>query len=545
MEGRIMAKIYKNAVPTTKASKVVTPQNQAIPGREADMVKNSAGGVTFAVDMFTQLDRFLILGSEGGSYYASERKLTEQNAKNVIAAIQADGVRVVNRIVEISTAGRAPKNDPALYALALAMTYGNDATKAAAYRAIPQVARIGTHILHLADYVNTLRGWGRGLRTGFARWYNEKSPLDLAHQLVKYANRDGWTHKDILRLAHVKPVTPTHDALFTDTVGKSKAVTIDTDVAEFMAAVNTLRTTTNAKAAAKLISDFKLPREVVPTELLNEKEVWAALLPHMGAEALVRNLATLTRNGLVAPLSESKRLILDKMGNEEWIKRSKIHPIKVLAALMTYNAGRGVRGSNVWTPDKQIVDALDAMFYATFQNIIPTGKNWLLGIDVSGSMTMGTLAGVPGLSPNVASAALAMITARTETNYEIMGFTNKFISLGITANTTLERAIRLTQNASFGSTDCAEPMEWARKNKIPVDVFAVYTDSETWAGFKQPVQALRDYRREMGRDAKSIVVGMVANNFTIADPTDAGMLDVVGFDTATPTLMADFARGAF
>ena len=36
---------------------------------------------------------------------------------------------------------------------------------------------------------------------------------------------------------------------------------------------------------------------------------------------------------------------------------------------------------------------------------------------------------------------------------------------------------------------------------------------------------------------------MVSNGFTIADPNDAGMLDVVGFDTATPQLMSEFARG--
>jgi len=38
------------------------------------------------------------------------------------------------------------------------------------------------------------------------------------------------------------------------------------------------------------------------------------------------------------------------------------------------------------------------------------------------------------------------------------------------------------------------------------------------------------------------VVGMEANDFTIADPDDAGMLDVVGFDTAAPSVMSDFIR---
>jgi 60 kDa SS-A/Ro ribonucleoprotein len=47
----------------------------------------------------------------------------------------------------------------------------------------------------------------------------------------------------------------------------------------------------------------------------------------------------------------------------------------------------------------------------------------------------------------------------------------------------------------------------------------------------------------MGIPAQLVVVGMVANRFTIADPDDAGMLDVVGMDTATPQVITDFARG--
>ena len=82
----------------------------------------------------------------------------------------------------------------------------------------------------------------------------------------------------------------------------------------------------------------------------------------------------------------------------------------------------------------------------------------------------------------------------------------------------------------------------ALEKKIPVDVFVILTDSETWAGPIHPTEALRKYRQEMGIPAKLVVVAMVANEFTIADPLDAGMLDVVGFDSAAPALIADFAK---
>ena len=70
---------------------------------------------------------------------------------------------------------------------------------------------------------------------------------------------------------------------------------------------------------------------------------------------------------------------------------------------------------------------------------------------------------------------------------------------------------------------------------------AVYTDSETWAGKIHPKQALDQYRQKMGIPAKVVVVGMTATEFSIADPNDAGMMDVVGFDTAAPNLIRDFA----
>ena len=94
----------------------------------------------------------------------------------------------------------------------------------------------------------------------------------------------------------------------------------------------------------------------------------------------------------------------------------------------------------------------------------------------------------------------------------------------------------------MGGTDCALPMLWATANKIPVDLFCVYTDSETWAGNVHPTQALKEYRQKLGIPAKLVVVGMVSNGFTIADPADGGQMDVVGFDTSTPTIISDFVR---
>ncbi len=57
------------------------------------------------------------------------------------------------------------------------------------------------------------------------------------------------------------------------------------------------------------------------------------------------------------------------------------------------------------------------------------------------------------------------------------------------------------------------------------------------------MQALREYRKKTGIAAKLVVLGLVSNGFSIADPDDGGMLDVVGFDAAAPAVIADFIRG--
>lgn len=77
-----------------------------------------------------------------------------------------------------------------------------------------------------------------------------------------------------------------------------------------------------------------------------------------------------------------------------------------------------------------------------------------------------------------------------------------------------------------------------------VDVYSVWTDNETWCGITKPHTALQRYREKMGIDAKLVVCGCTATEFTIADPMDPGMLDIVGFDSAVSQLIDEFSIGA-
>lgn len=545
-----------------------TPQGLPIPGR--DMVENNAGGFVFKLDEWKQLERFLILGSEGGTFYVSEKKLTAENANLVLLLLKKDGLKVVEKTVEMLKAGRAPKPDVGIFVLALAASKGDDATRKEALAAVPTALKTGTQLLKFVDSVNGLRGWGRGLKKAIQLWFKGKKSDTLALQLVKYKQREGWSMKDVLRLAKPVPETEVQGKLFGWTAKKEKAEWakapvapgdkaldfvwaaeqavavkfVDEDATEAQAkAVLAEANQASVKKLVELITTYRLPREALPTEALNRAEVWEALLQEMPMTAMIRNLGNLSKVGLLKPLSDAEKLVYQRLTDAERLRGAKVHPIQVLSALRTYSSGRGVRSAATWTVSNKTVEALDEAFELSFGAVEPACTRHLLGLDVSGSMTCGEIAGVPGLSPNVASAALAIVAARTEPWTAIMGFADSFRDLGVTAKDRIDEATRKVSGLTFGGTDCALPMTWALANKVNVDTFVVLTDSETWAGKIQPVQALVKYRQATGINAKLIVVGMTSTGFTIADPTDAGMLDVVGFDGAAPALMAKFAKG--
>lgn len=557
----------------------VTPQSEPIPA--SNQIPNSAGGHVWLADDWTRLERFLILGSEDGTYYVRQRDLLRDNHDAVLRCIAADGGRVVCRAVAVSEGGRAPKNDPAIFVLALVAAHGDASTRDLALRNLGRVCRTGTHLFHFAEYVNALRGWGRGLRKAVANWYTDRGAEDLAYQVVKYQQRDGWSHADLLRLAHPKAANGAHDAVFRWACGGRRGLgkrrvnrivrpairgkvrarrrttkydAVADSLPPLIHAFEEAKRATSRDEIVRLIERYNLPREAVPTHWLNEVSVWDALLQRMPLTAMIRNLPKMTQVGLLQPFSEAAVLVRERLSDERTLKRSRIHPMAVLLAHQTYARGWSHRSSIVWTPVSHLVDALDEAFYASFENVTPNGKPLLLALDVSGSMSWYGVAGT-SLTPRVAAAAMALVTAATEPNSEIVAFTasrNGFggrfggqsglTPLDITPRMRLDDVLARVFQLPAGGTDCALPMTWARQEKVNVSGFVIYTDNETWAGDIHPAQALRQYRQETGTDAKSAVVAMVSNGFSIADPEDRGMVDIAGFDASVPTLVSEFLR---
>jgi 60 kDa SS-A/Ro ribonucleoprotein len=454
----------------------------------------------------------------------------------VLRVARERGEWLVARIVEISTAGRAPRQNPAIFALAATAALADEVGRKAALAALPAVCRTGTHLFLFARYVEQFRGWGRGLRRAVAGWYLDRDVDDLAHQAVKYRQRDGWSHRDLLRLAHPGTDEAARRALFGWIVGR----TASDGVPALVEAFERAQVASTAAEWARLVAEHGLSWEMLPDAALGEPKVWRALITRgMPQTALMRQLPRLTRLGVLD--SAYRQTVVAQLTDPRRLQRARVHPVNVLVAQRTYAAGRSVRGGSTWTPDQKVVDALDKAFYAAFGTVRPAGKRTLVALDVSGSM-VAPASGLP-ISCRDASAALALVTMATEPEVDVVGFTRGLTELKISPRQRLDDVVRTVSDLPFGGTDCAQPMLWALERRKVYDTFVVYTDNETWAGKVHPHQALTRYRQRVNPKARLIVVGMAANDVSIADPADARMLDIAGFDSAVPTLISDFSRG--
>lgn len=524
-----------------------TPQTQK--ARE-DQVRNNAGGYVFEITDLDAFKRFLMFGSEKNFYRSAEKQAqySADLAKKLISAGKSQ--ELVDLIVEVSTEGRAAKQQPGLFGLAVASSFGTDWEKAYALSKVSAVARTASTLFTFVAYLDSFRGFGRGVRRAVAGWYEGKELDKLAYQIAKYKERDGFSHKRLIDLSH--PSRSKTDEGFSALIDYAREGKFDKQhVPSIIVGVETAKTA-DPKVLPDVIRDYGLSWEMVPTEALKEKAVWEAFLSggSLPLGALVRNLSRLTKVGLIRPLSTDTQEIAARITDEEQIRRARIHPLNLLIAARAYARGSSTKADgytlkDTWTPDRDILAALDEAFYKSFKFVEPTGKRYFQAIDISGSMSSqigGTgYANGLGITAREAALVLSMVTERIEPMTFLAGFNRTMTPFTLGKNTRLDQIRQ--PSWSGGSTDCAAPMLYALENNIEADVFTIYTDNETWAGRVQPFEALQRYRNKTGIDAKLIVLGMTVSSFTIADPRDPGMLDIAGFDTNVPAIISEFARG--
>ena len=448
----------------------------------AETVDSSAG----LYSQWDQLDRFLALGDESGTYYAGGRKPAPENAGILFRSLAQDGPRTVRAIAAMRGSGRAPKSDPVLWALAMAASpaRADTATNTAALEALPEVARTGAELKKFATFVTAERGWGRSLRAAIGRWYLGKPVRQLAMQMVKERRRGPWSHADLLRMAHPKPATQAQSVLFRWAVdgelGRAPVELLEGELKPIHG-FDLARKVTDRRSLMALIEDYQLTQEMIPQRWLGAPDVWEALLESMPYCAMLRNLGKLTAMGLIEAQGETTALLAARLVDHRRIERARVHPVTLLQALLQYRERHGVAA---------ICAALEEAYYASFANVMPAGRRIGLTLDAS------------ALIPSV---VMAMLVARTEPG----AAGSKHERLGAVID-----ALQAAPQSGWRSGADALVVVTAGKSCIPAD---------RPAGVRLVVIAPNAER--------PVVTG-----------EDSLMLQVVGFDATVPPLVADFLR---
>lgn len=180
----------------------------------SDHNKNLTGGCPWEVNDKVKLCRFLCYGSERDVYAArQEDHSSAENAGALLSLLQEGrGTEAVEEIKRFSRDGTAVRPGPLLFALALCSQYSELKTKQAAFKAVKEVCRNPDHLFSFIQYKKELKEgmkcgiWGRALRKAVSDWYNEQDAFDLAAAVTKCKQREGWSHQDLLRLSHTKPL---------------------------------------------------------------------------------------------------------------------------------------------------------------------------------------------------------------------------------------------------------------------------------------------------------------------------------------------------
>lgn len=422
--------------PLASVSAFATPQTQPIPGR-TDQVRNAAGGYAFAKDVWRKLEDFLILGTTGGTYYVGENQLTADNAGVLFQAIAEDGPRVVRLLTDISTARppRAPKQRPALFALAACYAKGDADTRRAAKQALAKVARTTDHLAQFFGYYKNLGGkatgrgtaptMGRSLRTALGSWFLTGEADAVAFKACKAAQRrtpqgEAFALRDVLRIAHPVADSDQRRTLFGWIAGNVS----DDEARDELPAVDrflTAKAVTTAEDAVRVVTEAKVPWEFLPDSVLKEPSVWEALIETVGLTALIRNLARMTRLGTLKPMADATSRAVLRLTDQQAILRARIHPMDAWLAMRVYASGQAQPNPradvHTWHPVPAILDALEQTYELSFGAVEPSGKRLLVAVDSSGSMSWGggvRVGGSPIGSPYEVGNAMAVMLSRIE-----------------------------------------------------------------------------------------------------------------------------------
>ncbi|CAG9865364.1 unnamed protein product [Phyllotreta striolata] len=419
----------------------------------------------------------------------------------------------------------------------------------------------------------------KSVRKTITAFYKKKSSTELAQLYAASKSCHGWSHKDLIKLCHLKSESTTYNAVV-NYILTNKIVDNNDDEAkkliEVMRKSDTLRKTSDLKIAVPLIEELKATIHQVEPKLKKSAEVWNAALSNMSLADVLNSMPKLYKLGFLKKDSPIQSKIAELLTNSDTIKSSNVHPMEVFIHMKNFEKGGKPLDVKLLAhlieekklPDEEIAKLKTAnevkcqillgnllkCMSISCKNVRPIGKRYLITIDTTDKMDAPCLSNktITGIE---AAAAFAWYLLRVEQSVTVAVFKEKEISLvPLERKGQLKEHIGKLREKKSKYLHLAAPFEWALTNKKHFDVFLNFVHhNEYCAGapegarekIAKPMEAFQKYKQKLKEpNAKLVNFCLSSPHLDVADGSP-NVLDVSGLDLGVPKLVEAFCRDNF
>ncbi|HEX3047879.1 MAG TPA: TROVE domain-containing protein [Bacillota bacterium] len=446
-------------------------------------LKNRDGYPAYQRPLQEQYLQTLLTNTIGNTFYADKNELLQEAIGVHDAMIQKDAGFVAKALPYARKKG-CLRLQPALGLAKLAGTDDPDA-KEIFKNVFEQVILIPSD---LQDFMTILEGSGRGqggraIKNAVAKWLNQYL---TEYWAIKYYGRGrGFSLADIIQTVHPEPGSEVQSRLFKYLISGENAYREGK-----IYAFEQLKKAQSPAEQIRWILEGQLPYEVVTSVCKMTPELWNALTPNLPLFALLRNLNTLERAGI---LDQHRGMIERKFTNQEMLRRAKIMPFRFL------NAFQAVE--KAW-----VKDVLRQAVELTFANLPDIPGKTAVFLDVSGSMG--------GEYLRIGSVFALALYKKTKGN----GLFRLFNTTVHDPKVSLHDAIlsQAERIRADGGTDTGAPL---RALQEKVDNVIIITDEQQNTG-SPFYKELVSYRKRYNRDAMCFVIDLAPYRSEMVPPAD-------------------------
>lgn len=490
---------------------------------QADKV-NKEGVPAFSRPLEEDVLSVLTTQTLSNTFYATKKELAKELVDVVEAMSQKDPAFLAKALVYARSRGLM-KLAPTV-GLAVLSKNKTPEGREAFRKVFRHVIRIPDDLREFATLVRTGKFGQKafmGLRkTVVQNWLRHMSE----YHGVKYGSTasEGVTLRDILRLTHPRPTTMkdipkdartaleyerlrngAQEELFGwlvkgwENVGEEPSPTNP-----MIWALERLKRTESVVEAVALIEKYKLPWEVVVPSVKKMTEAhWGALVKEMPYMALLRNLNTMERHGVLA-VKGTVQAIAEQLRKAENVRKSKQLPFRFFNAFKAY------------TGPQEIRDALADALEASFENVPEIkGLKVLVSNDISSSMSSAVSDRSQTTIAEIAGIFGAALFKKCE-DVELIPFDDRaHPDLGRVSKRDSIMSIAKQIGRTQGGTNLAASIEHVIREKRSFDVFIGITDNEDWAG-RGFLTVWEEYKKKVNKNAKAFLVTVAATRDGVA-----------------------------